>query len=185
VREPARDRGVGRQLKEFQRRTLLELGVELMYWTYDPLVARNAHLNLNTLHAEVQEFVPDMYGETGSALHVLATDRFVVAWPLRADGARPVAHLAPEAIADAPFFNTDADGAPLRARNPPLEPLLRVEIPSDIDLVLAGSAADATAWSASVRHALLTTMQSGYRVAGFVREPDSGRCYYLLQQARG
>ena len=51
VRPEARDRGLGRRLKLYQRSLVAELGVTRMLWTYDPLVARNAHLNLNALGA--------------------------------------------------------------------------------------------------------------------------------------
>ena len=39
--------GIGRRLKEFQRDLLLEKGITSVRWTFDPLVARNAHLNYN------------------------------------------------------------------------------------------------------------------------------------------
>jgi predicted GNAT superfamily acetyltransferase len=84
--DPAcRDQGIGRQLKAFQRDAVVALGVTDMYWTYDPLVARNAYFNLHRLGAEVVEYVTDMYGVTGSTLHGdVATDRFVVRWRLTA-----------------------------------------------------------------------------------------------------
>jgi Uncharacterized conserved protein len=79
VRDSARNAGVGRLLKEYQRTELARRGVDRMYWTYDPLVAKNAHLNLNLLGARVVEYVRDMYGTTASPLHNgLATDRLVV-----------------------------------------------------------------------------------------------------------
>lgn len=80
VHEDFRNRGVGRRLKEFQRAEVRGAGVEVIYWTYDPLMARNAHFNLNRLGARVVEYVPDMYASTGSPLHISGTDRFVVAW---------------------------------------------------------------------------------------------------------
>ena len=49
VRPEVRNSGVGQALKFHQRGLLRDLGVEVMYWTFDPLVARNAHLNLNRL----------------------------------------------------------------------------------------------------------------------------------------
>src|SRR5205085_3600896 len=65
----ARDLGLGTRLKLYQRDLLLPLGVESVLWTFDPLEARNAHLNLNRLGAEVLEYVEDMYaGELGSEL---------------------------------------------------------------------------------------------------------------------
>src|SRR6185312_6577847 len=70
VREEARDQGLGRKLKKFQRDTLRPMGVTVIYWTYDPLVARNAYLNLMQLGTDVVEYVTDMYGaRTSSALH--------------------------------------------------------------------------------------------------------------------
>ena len=71
-------------MKLYQRELLLGRGVEIIFWTYDPLVARNAHINLNKLGTKIQEYVPDMYGEdTGSDLHRgIGMDRFIVRWPI-------------------------------------------------------------------------------------------------------
>src|SRR5262245_31570741 len=82
VRPEARNLGLGRRLKEHQRHMVREVGAEVIYWTYDPLVARNAHLNFNRLGVRVAEYVEDMYGVTDSVLHGgVPTDRLVVAWP--------------------------------------------------------------------------------------------------------
>lgn len=86
VRPDARGRGIGRALKAFQRDAVRAMGIKTMYWTYDPQVARNAHLNLNVLGAQVTEYVPDMYGP--------GTDRFIVRWSL--DGQRRPTSGAPE-----------------------------------------------------------------------------------------
>ncbi|MFQ5677277.1 MAG: hypothetical protein ACE5G1_15395, partial [bacterium] len=43
VRKELRGQGLGLKLKLFQRELLLKKNVELIFWTYDPLVARNAH----------------------------------------------------------------------------------------------------------------------------------------------
>ncbi|MBL8982808.1 MAG: hypothetical protein JNL26_11530, partial [Gemmatimonadetes bacterium] len=84
VREDARGHHIGEQLKQYQRDRCVALGVEVMYWTFDPLVARNAHLNLNKLGARASEYAEDMYGSnTGSTLHgAVPTDRFVAEWDL-------------------------------------------------------------------------------------------------------
>src|SRR5213079_532117 len=139
VRPELRDHGIGRRLKEFQRDTLLERGVGLVYWTFDPLVARNAHLNFNRLGVRVSEYVIDMYGsDTESALHRgLGTDRFIVAW----DIATPAATDTParrEATNAARVVNpSDGDGVPTtpRLRDGPAAATLRVEIPLEIDKV--------------------------------------------------
>ena len=83
VRPESRDAGLGFQLKAYQRETLLEIGVTRVYWTFDPLESKNAHLNLNKLGAVAGEYVMDMYGQTDSPLHRgIGTDRLVPTWSL-------------------------------------------------------------------------------------------------------
>ncbi len=69
VREDARDTGLGVKLKLYQRELLLQQGVDTARWTFDPLVAKNAHINLNRLGAVVVEHVENMYGDSNSTLH--------------------------------------------------------------------------------------------------------------------
>ena len=183
VREPYRDRGIGRRLKEFQRALLEPLGVTRVLWTFDPLVARNAHLNLNRLGARVVEYVPDMYADTGSPLHRgLGTDRFLVEWEI-GPGASGPAPLPP--ASDAPIVNRRPDAAgdaELAVDLPPDAPLVRVEIPDDIRAVQLSSPDTAAKWRASTRPAFLTLLQRGYRVAGFTRDADAQRCFYVLEK---
>lgn len=104
VAPQARDLGLGTRLKLYQRELLLPLGVEVVEWTYDPLEARNAHLNLNRLGAEVVEYVEDMYkGEMGSELaRGIGTDRFIVSWEIAGERVRDtVERLPPESGAAA------------------------------------------------------------------------------------
>ena len=76
-----RDRGVGRQLKVFQRKDALERGMNLVEWTFDPLEMRNAHFNLMRLGVIVRRFIPNCYGITPSPLHRgLPTDRLLAEW---------------------------------------------------------------------------------------------------------
>ncbi len=84
VVEAYRDRGVGRQLKLFQRQDALERGIELVEWTFDPLETKNAYFNLMRLGAIARRYLPNCYGITTSPLHGgLPTDRLVAEWWLR------------------------------------------------------------------------------------------------------
>ena len=60
-------RGVGVRLKWAQREEALRRGVTLITWTFDPLQARNAHLNLRRLGAVATEFIENMYGITSAS----------------------------------------------------------------------------------------------------------------------
>ena len=83
VRPEARDTGLGSRLKAYQREQVLGLGVDKMFWTFDPLQSRNAYVNLSKLGAVVREYERDMYGDTDSPLHRgIGTDRLVALWQL-------------------------------------------------------------------------------------------------------
>lgn len=196
VREGYRGRGLGRRLKEHQRRLLLEAGIGEALWTFDPLVARNAHFNLNRLGARVVDYAPQMYGRTGSRLHEgLGTDRFVVAWDLEAydpeerdDAAgrprppagRPRAAGGPARSPDGlPVGGaSDAGAFPRADDGGDLPPVVRVEIPSDVHAVRDEDPDEAARWRERTREAFLSGLDAGYRITGFVPGPDRG--FYVL-----
>ncbi|MBM7829812.1 putative GNAT superfamily acetyltransferase [Agromyces cerinus] len=79
----ARGRGIGLALKLRQRALCLEHGVDEIRWTYDPLIRRNARMNLVRLGAEVAAFHPDFYGRLDDAITGAdRSDRFEVRWRL-------------------------------------------------------------------------------------------------------
>ncbi|MFU8795934.1 MAG: GNAT family N-acetyltransferase [Dehalococcoidia bacterium] len=84
VRPEWRAMGIGKRLKLFQREEVMKLGVRFVFWTYDPLEALNANLNLNGLGVLIDEYVENMYAtDEGPSLRSgLGTDRFVVRWPI-------------------------------------------------------------------------------------------------------
>src|ERR1700687_1896452 len=86
-----RDRGVGRQLKLYQREDALARGINLIEWTFDPLVTKNAYFNFMRLGAIARRYLPNAYGITTSPLHAsLPTDRLVAEWHLRSGRVRRV-----------------------------------------------------------------------------------------------
>lgn len=179
VAPDVRNHGVGRRLKEYQREVLRGHGIEMMYWTFDPLVARNAHLNLNRLGTVVQEYVPDMYGDTGSELHAFGTDRFVVSWVVSPGAEKTAAPGAPASEAlwrAAPLAN--GDGISGNGSGSGSAALVRIEIPVDVETM---AVKDAQAWRESTRPAFVRLLSDGYRVSGFVTDDEAG-CFYLLSR---
>lgn len=189
----ARDLGLGTRLKLYQRELLLPLEVEEIQWTYDPLEARNAHLNLNHLGAEVAEYVEDMYAnEMGSELaRGIGTDRFIVAWRIqsarveeRIAGRLPDFGALAARFADAPIANTEtqgsAEGVPLALPALPAASLVRVEIPPSIQTVKAEDPEAAYAWRLSTRRAFEEYLTRNYRVETFWKDPARACCFYGL-----
>lgn len=81
-----RRKGVGAALKWRQREVARTQGLNLMRWTFDPLEARNASLNLHTLGAVCRVYRPDYYGPMRDDLNRdLPSDRLVVEWHLTDD----------------------------------------------------------------------------------------------------
>ncbi len=183
VRPEARDHGIGRRLKLYQRSLVAELGVTQILWTFDPLVSRNAHLNLNALGARVTDYVPDMYGaDTGSALHQgIGTDRFVVAWDVSGTaGQRGSGAGGGDGRGAAGQRGSGEAGmrGGKDARRLGSEREVVVEIPHDIQQLIAADPTAARQWRESTRPAFLRLLADGYRVTGFERSPAGG--FYRL-----
>ncbi|HEY0779379.1 MAG TPA: hypothetical protein VGD56_15540 [Gemmatirosa sp.] len=180
VRSAARGARVGERLKHFQRELARAAGAEAMYWTFDPLVARNAHLNLARLGARAIEYVPNMYGDdTGSVLHAgLPTDRLVARWDLaHGDGlaAAPPLHARPAPVVIA----VPPDGTPAFAPAPADAPLVRIAVPPDfLDLAPERRAA----WRTAAREAFVFYLQRGYAVSAFRRATDDMLPFYELER---
>jgi predicted GNAT superfamily acetyltransferase len=85
-----RHRGVGYALKLAQRAFCLDRGIPTVRWTFDPLISRNAYLNLAKLGAIADRFLPDFYGEMTDTLNRgERSDRLLVRWDLE----RPIPGL--------------------------------------------------------------------------------------------
>lgn len=163
----AQNQGIGRSLKQQQRITVARSGAKTIYWTFDPLVARNAHLNLNVLGVRAADYVTNMYGESTSPVHRgIGTDRLIVAWPVddiavaarRREMAKAQGTAAPE--------------------------LMRIEIPADIASLQRSDMAAAREWREKTRAAFQQAFAKGYVVQGFESQGLSTGSY-LLAPGRG
>ena len=190
VRPSSQNRGIGRRLKEFQRQAVAKLGARVIYWTYDPLVARNAHLNFNVFGASAVEYVRDMYGQvTGSDLHRgIGTDRLILAWPVdvtqqeKQRRAAAVVRDSAESAAAPIIGDLDRPGLPageLVGRNA----RIRLAVPSDIEAMLVRDEARAIAWREASRKAFEASWTAGYRIDGFRFDTANAHGFYLLSRA--
>jgi predicted GNAT superfamily acetyltransferase len=87
-----RHRGVGFALKLAQRAQALDQSIHVVRWTFDPMMARNAWVNLGKLGAVADRFRRDFYGSMTDTLNEgERSDRLVVRWDLdREPGGRPI-----------------------------------------------------------------------------------------------
>lgn len=183
VRPRVRDAGLGTKLKAYQREQVLALGVEKMFWTFDPLQSRNAYLNFAKLGIVVREYEEDMYGQTDSPLHRgIGTDRFIALWLLtsgrvqeRLNGVagadRSACGSCPN-LDDIPLALAAVDGPHPRPGSPELtlgSDQVAVEIPSDIVSLMDDDLELALRWRGATRIAFTHYIGLGYEVREFVR----------------
>ncbi len=190
VRRVNRGQRLGERMKRHQRDVLLARGVENVWWTFDPLESRNAHLNINRLGANALDYLPDYYGTTASALHDgIGTDRLLVHWEIGATadtaGGRTTTHSLSRLSADVvPAINPTrftTDG--LECLSPDLgldAPRIGLEIPRDIQSLKQRSPALARRWRARTRSALQHYLAGGYRITHF--DSSGGRSFYVLSR---
>ncbi|MFQ5743233.1 MAG: hypothetical protein ACE5HV_06545 [Acidobacteriota bacterium] len=192
----ARNAGLGARLKWAQRQMALDVGVELMVWTFDPLESLNACFNFDKLGVVSDQYLVNLYGETTSRLHAgTATDRLTVQWFLRSE--RVMARLGGERGALAAALAAGKVRAPwalrgqwssglLRPRDPRLDlegPRLRCEIPAEIQRLKASDAGASVAWRQATRAVFTHYLNAGFYVRECVRTVGSPpRTVYLLER---
>src|SRR5206468_9447310 len=85
-------RGLGFELKQHQRGWCLGRGVNVMEWTTDPLVRRNAHFNLTKLGAEAPDYLVNVYGQMRDGINAgEESDRLLIRWHLDSERAEAAA----------------------------------------------------------------------------------------------
>ncbi|WP_396667177.1 GNAT family N-acetyltransferase [Microbacterium sp. R86528] len=144
--------GLGRALKQHQREWALARQVGQITWTFDPLVARNAHFNLRTLGARVTEYLVDHYGAMDDGVNRGdETDRIMVSWALAS-----------------PPVPTPADDRVVTT----------IPIPRDIERLRREDPVAAADWRFRVREEFVGLLQDGLVIGGF----DDERGYLVVRR---
>lgn len=178
--------GLGKLLKWAQHDRALELGYDLMTWTYDPLQVRNASLNLHTLGAESRTYLPNFYGRVPSLVFAdgTASDRLKIEWRL---GSRRVEARRRAAY---PAYDIDREDKLLKARMKAgrFEPgpvrgdresrRLLVEIPQVLKK-FRHEPRYVLGWQRALRRSLSGAFARGYRATDFI---FGERCFYVLEK---
>jgi predicted GNAT superfamily acetyltransferase len=183
-----RDRNVGFLIKGAQRQYALDLGLDKIEWTFDPLQGRNGYFNVRKLGTVIRRYRPDYYGQLDSTFtRAIASDRCFAEWFVRTP--RVEAHIAArepgpslEEVLRPPYVSItrvehSASGPPrLVGYRLGLEgERLVVEVPADFQLIM-GDVRLAEEWRAKTREIFLHYLNGrGYVVTDCVSGMAGGR----------
>lgn len=176
VRSDMSGGGIGRRLKMHQRDWCLERGIGTIRWTFDPLIARNAHFNLNSLGAGMSAYIANCYGVMTDGINAGdESDRLVVEWVLES-----AERALPFTAADAGILlQANADGRPVLDSSAVSAQTVAVQIPADIERMRLEAPAQARAWRGALRDALEPLFSSPeWRPVGF----DSANHYVFTRR---
>ncbi len=191
-----RGQGIGYRLKLEQRKIAIKQGIRLVVWTFDPLLAPNAHLNVRKLGAISNTYKENYYGTSseGGLARLGTSDRLIAEWWVtnrrveeRIHGSRKDLTLSHYLEAETPILNPSTlshDGALLAAEAiaNPSGSLALIEIPTRYTTMETSNPQLALAWRMHIRQAFRQTMARGYIVTDFMTETYEGRerSFYLL-----
>ena len=190
--------GIGFALKRAQWQMVRHQGIDRITWTFDPLVSRNAWLNITRLGAVCDTYLRDFYGKMNDVLNQgLPSDRFNVDWWVNSH--RVNRRLSRRRRNHLDLVHFLSGGAPII--NPaemdinvlphPVEkveitfgkdlPILLVEIPANFLSLKGADISLALAWRLHSRAIFEDLFKAGYLVTDFVRSTNlPSRSYYVL-----
>jgi predicted GNAT superfamily acetyltransferase len=162
VAKDYQNKGVGARLKWAQRERALSEGRKLIKWTWDPMLARNAHFNLNRLGATVENYLDDFYGiDYGSDERLgLPSDRLSATWKIDSDRVHALARGA-----EAPFEG---------------KRVATIAVPADWNALVKRDAQRARDEQARVREEFKRAFADGLVCAGLERGQEESR-YVLFE----
>ena len=139
-----RDKGVGYALKIDQWNWAKKNNYSHLSWTFDPLVRRNAKLNIAKLGVDILTYFPNFYGDMPDALNAGdESDRLMVSW------------------------RTDIDAPKAREliTNPEPGDIL-IEIPEDIVAIRTKNQSESMKWRIQVREQFMAAFEKKGKVVG-------------------
>ena len=192
IRSDQRDSGLGFALKRAQWQMVRHQGLDHITWTYDPLLSRNAYLNIAKLGAVCDTYRRSEYGDMRDGLNAgLPSDRFMVDWWIntrrveRRLGKRARRPLKLDDFSKAelqPLYSLHAPAKhwphPPEHFSPLEGNLTLAEIPSDFSALKDADFSLARDWRFFSRELFETAFSEGYIVTDFIY--DQSRSFYVL-----
>jgi predicted GNAT superfamily acetyltransferase len=198
-----RNKGVGFMLKRAQWQMVRQQGIDNITWTYDPLLSRNAQLNITKLGAVCNTYLRNEYGKMQDDLNAgLVSDRLQVDWWVNSQRVnlrlskkkRPQLDLAHFLAAGAEIINPSRPGSDGWPRPPALQSrplsmidsehpptLLLLEIPPDFQALRVANLELASEWRYHIRALFEDLFAWGYLITDFIfQTEDLTRSFYVL-----
>jgi predicted GNAT superfamily acetyltransferase len=198
VKPEFQGQGIGFALKRAQWQMVRHQGIDRITWTFDPLLSRNAWLNITRLGAVCSTYLRDFYGNMQDALNQgLPSDRFDVDWWVhsqrvnrrlsrRRRNALSLNHFLAGGAGVINPIDMEDENSPDTGQLSGLklnkeQPFLLVEIPTDFLTLKAADIQLAARWRMQTRLVFERLFTAGYLVTDFVRSStDPARSYYVL-----
>jgi len=197
-----RRQNIGQALKLFQRDYVMQQGLDLVTWTFDPLESVNASLNIGKLGAITNHYYRNMYGSSmADGLNSgLPTDRFEVEWWITSERVRAFVDqkrvrpdhraLLEQGAVQVNTARQEADGVihPVDARFDRESAILLIEVPPEFQAIKAVSLDLARDWRALTADLFIHYFDHGYTVIDFVSDSSGDRrrnFYVLARQVEG
>jgi predicted GNAT superfamily acetyltransferase len=140
-----RDKGVGYALKIDQWNWAKKKNYSHLSWTFDPLVRRNAKLNIAKLGVDISAYHPNFYGDMPDALNTGdESDRLMVSWRTDIDAPKARELITKRETGD-----------------------ILIEIPEDIVAIRSKNQSESMKWRRQVREEFMAAFEKNGKVIGF------------------
>ena len=145
VLDEYRDSGVGYALKIDQWNWAKAKNYSYLSWTFDPLVRRNAKLNIAKLGVDISAYHPNFYGDMPDALNAGdESDRLMVSWRTDIDAPKARELITKRETGD-----------------------ILIEIPQDIVAIRSKNQSESMKWRRQVREQFMAAFEKNGKVIGF------------------
>jgi predicted GNAT superfamily acetyltransferase len=201
-----RNLGIGFRLKRAQWQMVRSQGIDRIIWTFDPLLSRNAYLNIARLGAVSSTYRENYYGQMRDNLNAgLPSDRFEVDWWVNSRRVNTRLSKSPRPVLDLAHFlaggvemilasSLTEAGHPIPQLRKNYEELitnqnpskmLLVEIPTDFQTLRSQDIDLALEWRMKTRICFQALFLAGYLVTDFIHLENVGgegfeRSFYVL-----
>ncbi len=189
-----RGQGLGTKIKEIQRMISIQRGIDLITWTFDPLLLSNAWLNIVKMGVVVKEYRINYYGVGAFEYNRgVETDRFMAEWHLKSERVKrrldkgelkvqTLSHYINDVGAEIVLDADIVDGY-LKPGKPKLtsrNDVLLVRIPDNFVKILTSSLSLANEWRLKSRLALRHYLLRKYVVIDITADESRERYYYVM-----